>query len=1054
MSPPTTSSMAGPSPQSRDTKKRKRDIAASNSTGTGDAATPTMKRMRPMQTREEVEGEDEARDSPSAQLSLESALQRSPAERLRVGNVEEEGEREEGEQAEEKEDVGEEVEVSSVNTSDISSINTEDLSLSGLGSGEEEREEGEGGSEKGKKRPEKGSETQSESESDNDSESWKSTNKNSNSSFGSRSRSVPKSASPPPASVISISDLTSSTEEEEEDDNDDDDGPSTKENLDSSKNLPPTSTHPNSDSDSDSDSDSGQSGIIKIRGSYSNYKLPGENESESDEDENIKMPARLEDGNGSGNEDDEESGDGGEGRDGRDETETGHASVRRDVGSHGSGDGGVEAGEEAENEGGEENDKREGRSEGSPALITPKETSGSASEAPRNAFPKSKSKSKSDSKFQPPKPQLLSPPEDSTTPPPPPLKRFKFKPSPPKPEPTYKRTKGGKRGKQVDRHNDKYIALLNEEIENAVSHNIYEPPDGRGTNLSTSVLESWWTPEEKFLFFNRLATAGKDNIPAIAAAVGTKSVVECRAFIKALEEGVVDANQDKSITLRRQLIRLPAIPAAVELSEECVRALEEAADNVEDRIQRNEQKREKARWGEFWLINPVTSWHVQALYEADEIEEVRKIAPEAELLNVYEMLRLAECLFMNGPKENSWQKWSLEPPNIRYAALADFHKLVVSFTRRIVQTTIFMAQSRQRSLESKIFQVTENVRADDVKAALNCMGLPLNSKEYWARFPRRTGISVVEKLAYIRQGETKPPFTMSYDKVEAELLPKVGVEGEDETESSGNEGDDEDDEDYDSEDDEVNKNDELDDDAETPDGEPTSSSELSDDSLSSSSICDYAESSRLTNRQRERAERDEMLQEAEDEYLEATDAKASIAAEKELWKLLGKEIISSSPPSSPSASEPSFPRQQRKRKHELVDWRDETLYRAPWETLPEKRLKRSIQKLPVSVSDAPISLLESVVGPAEKRHEVYMKKANKILGKDKSKGKGEGKEKEQSVRSRSPRKSRVRRRPSQFEGFVSTVENVSLDSDVEALAREFGDDESESGDTAGDNFEG
>ena len=201
-----------------------------------------------------------------------------------------------------------------------------------------------------------------------------------------------------------------------------------------------------------------------------------------------------------------------------------------------------------------------------------------------------------------------------------------------------RRTKGRKRGKQIDRFNPYYVQLLNETISSANSRGV---GDRTAEKLSGSyILGSWWTQEEKERFFSYLAISGKD-ISVLSKAVGTKSTIECHAYMKLLHKGRMDRSHPGGLR-GGGLARLRDIPAATEVSDECLEALDEAARLVEDRTLRDEQKREKTLWGNFWALDLPSAEHIEALYADNEIEDIHDIAPEAELLNIYSMLQLSE----------------------------------------------------------------------------------------------------------------------------------------------------------------------------------------------------------------------------------------------------------------------------------------------------------------------------------------------------------------------------------------------------------------------------
>jgi hypothetical protein len=201
---------------------------------------------------------------------------------------------------------------------------------------------------------------------------------------------------------------------------------------------------------------------------------------------------------------------------------------------------------------------------------------------------------------------------------------------------------GRTRGRQVDVYNSKYIELLNDQIELAASRGLSEIEHDR--DRVTQVLGSVWTRRERDMFFKYIAIVGKDNVAELARLIGTKSVVECRAYVKALQDGREhDWHAPAKRWIReREIVSARDIPAAVELSDECVEALEEEAYVLEARIRKDEERREKVKWGDLWRLDAASSWTLEQMYKENEIDEIREIAPEAELLNIYNMLGISE----------------------------------------------------------------------------------------------------------------------------------------------------------------------------------------------------------------------------------------------------------------------------------------------------------------------------------------------------------------------------------------------------------------------------
>lgn len=201
---------------------------------------------------------------------------------------------------------------------------------------------------------------------------------------------------------------------------------------------------------------------------------------------------------------------------------------------------------------------------------------------------------------------------------------------------------GRRRGLQVDLYNPKYIELLNDQIELAASRGLSEIEHDR--ERVTPVLGSVWTRRERDIFFKYIAIVGKDNVAELSRLIGTKSVVECRAYVKALQDGREhDWHAPAKRWIReREIVSSRDIPAAMELSDECVEALEEEADALELRIRKDEERREKVKWGDLWRLDAASSRTIEKMYKKNEIDEIREIAPEAELLNIHNMLEISE----------------------------------------------------------------------------------------------------------------------------------------------------------------------------------------------------------------------------------------------------------------------------------------------------------------------------------------------------------------------------------------------------------------------------
>jgi RNA polymerase I-specific transcription initiation factor RRN5 len=293
-------------------------------------------------------------------------------------------------------------------------------------------------------------------------------------------------------------------------------------------------------------------------------------------------------------------------------------------------------------------------------------------------------------------------------------------------------------------------------------------------------------------------------------------------------------------------------------------------------------------------------------------------------------LELSERIFMNpaAPREHeNWRSFVTEDgetPSIRYTAFADFYTLAVSITQRLVQATLFFAMSRLRSTDSKTFGRKPLVKTKDVYAATKVLGLKQDSKEVWRGAARRCGLRVYQRVSQLRMktDATKP---LSYDEVEAALssgknsglrmegstsdfAPTVGGIGflEDSNEdatlgpapsSSPSAG--------------------SSDPWSGDEGEPESEASIHT-ALESLEAIETSSSETTTHA-------------SEDLYANALDHQASLVEENSLWSLLGQ------PPPFPLNLEevelPPRPKYQRKRREELVDWRDKVGYRTEWEMM-------------------------------------------------------------------------------------------------------------------------
>ncbi|KAM0431808.1 hypothetical protein ACHAPT_005058 [Fusarium lateritium] len=459
--------------------------------------------------------------------------------------------------------------------------------------------------------------------------------------------------------------------------------------------------------------------------------------------------------------------------------------------------------------------------------------------------------------------------------------------------------------------NTDYLDLLNSEIEDAAQRvcivDEEVPLDASQIGLTT------WSALEKKLFFEALARLGQGDLPGIASRVGTKSEVEVNHYLRVLQRAQLLRQRE----VRRSAIDFPEHPAAVELSQQCCHALDEAADAISVRQERKEEQREESKWGECWDVTPRIARQV----DSGENPEGQDL-PFSTLFNLHNWLRLSERIFMNSsiPSEN-WNFIDNNPPSMWATTFEDFHSLAVSITRRLVQTTIFLSMSRIRAKKDVIPSTREIIRVQDVETAVASLGMKPNSQKFWNKCARRLRLEVYhEPPDRDEEAEQEP---LSYDEIESAL--PGGDEKVKET-------------------------------LQSPPGSPSiealpdlSEEELIDDSDFEKPQSDNDEESAInreanevllfsaadypeTYRKKESLKNRIATERRQEQYAKERDQHASWQAEAEMWDLLQKKP----PIEMPKVHDPgSAPRTTLDVESIFPigrDWRTQTRYRSEWES--------------------------------------------------------------------------------------------------------------------------
>ena len=462
-------------------------------------------------------------------------------------------------------------------------------------------------------------------------------------------------------------------------------------------------------------------------------------------------------------------------------------------------------------------------------------------------------------------------------------------------------------------YNDGYRKLFNNTVEEIVSQEILLDPELTSSQIGVSL----WSSEEKELLFSSLARKGRHDIQTIASDVGSKSESEITVFLQKVQ-GAANEEQIYELATKR-LLKAHQIDAAVEIGEDCCTSLDQAAEVLSVLQQREEEKLERKNYDDFSILTGRNAKWVDHRLRTGELGEgeVAKAAPAAVLLNLKTCLSLSKRIFMNSSDmENNWRSYveRSKAPSIVYTAFSDFHNLLLSITKRLVQSSLFFAMSRLRAIDVPgQNRPSQHVKRIDVEAALDALSMPRNSVELWAGTARKCKLRVYENVRR-RQVSGK---RYSYDEIENVLNSKQrrsrgrsssGMAEEANVLVSGR-----------------------------PDSKESSSTEEDETSNSSTPSSTEDNHSRTSSSNEdapmsssdEKPDKQELLEKAQDFYAEAIDQRASRAEERRLWKLLGEDPVLKM--TDANTQLPNIPASERKDMDDLVDWPSRIDYMPEWE---------------------------------------------------------------------------------------------------------------------------
>lgn len=484
-----------------------------------------------------------------------------------------------------------------------------------------------------------------------------------------------------------------------------------------------------------------------------------------------------------------------------------------------------------------------------------------------------------------------------------------------------------------------YRELLNIDIEDTAAGRVQEDNYPlQASQIGCSI----WTSLEKDLFFTALTRLGRDNVSGIAARIGSKSELQVQEYIQLLYQSINEKRLHEG-----RLLAMTDMPAAVHISDECSGVLERAGDALAIRQERAEEKIEKLKWGDSWLLNRKVSRFMEKRRKEHSGEEaLDEVLPAVNLFNLKHWLELSENVFMNPAvpyEEDNWQTLAEagETPAIRATAFKDFHSLAVNITKRLVSTTLYCTLSRLRARDSNKVKAAD-VSLGDVEAAVNILGMKGNSNKFWIGAAKRCHLQVLnddpeededeDEGQEERSSEDEVQY-MTYDEVEAALRHPESpsrsrsrstsrpTHSRPSSRSSAHS------------DLALSSPSSIDLDISLSDSSvadyPTSAAENSDCSFSSSSSTHFHFSARRHEAKVKKKAARRAAEIAQDDYTESFDMQASQLEEARLWALLKQD-----PPFEIEKVEPIGEQDTGKRKRGGGDgnWREWVRFWSPWET--------------------------------------------------------------------------------------------------------------------------
>ncbi|KAL7916143.1 hypothetical protein GGI35DRAFT_22487 [Trichoderma velutinum] len=465
-----------------------------------------------------------------------------------------------------------------------------------------------------------------------------------------------------------------------------------------------------------------------------------------------------------------------------------------------------------------------------------------------------------------------------------------------------------------------YLELLNKEIQDAAQQSSFgdqELPIAGEIGLTS------WSAPEKLNFFDAVARLGKHDLSGIAAKIGSKSVAEVSHYLHHLQEAC-DSRQQQGT---RSILEFAEYPAAMEISQQCCHAQEEAADEISLKQEAREELREQNRWGDAWDITPkVAKKFSREIHGQDA--NLSNVPQFVQLFHVSKWLELSARIFMNSSVPgNNWNSVDGKPPSMWATTFDDFHSLAVSVTRRLVQTTLFMAMSRIRAKNAMGSKVRNMVQLQDAEAAISSLNMASRLNETWINSARRLRLDVYEDPP--EGDEELEEERMAYDEVERALsdegaaFPRQQVQPDTPFSTQHSLEDEED----------ASSDDHLSDSSRSP--SPTNEEEQQID-MEAMEVLEHSVLDIRTDKATKKALKAFIAMDRQKErQAEEIDQYASYKAEVEMWNLLQKKP----PMELPKKHDPGPPRRSNQTLDNFYpsgrEWARKLSYYSEWETLPQ-----------------------------------------------------------------------------------------------------------------------